>query len=109
MIAMTNTKSKPAEAARTRRPWTRVRLAAAVAACALALAFAADAAACPVCFGETDEHVAQGVRWSMVFLGGLVYLVIGGGLAMFLALRRRARRLQDPRRGLRLVQSGTPS
>jgi hypothetical protein len=76
----------------------------------LVLVFAAEAAACPVCFGETDdEHIANGVRWSMVFLGALVYLVIGGGAAMVLVLRRRVRRLQDPRRGLRLVQPGTPS
>lgn len=69
-----------------------------------ALAWAAEAAACPVCFGETDDPVVDGVRWSVIFLGGLVYLVLGGGVAMFIVLRRRAQRLQDPHRGLRLVE-----
>jgi uncharacterized membrane protein YphA (DoxX/SURF4 family) len=89
----------------TRTRWA----AAALAALAVVLAFAADAAACPVCFGDTEDQVAEGARWSMVFLGALVYLLIGGGLAVVLALRRRVRRLQDPRRGLRLVHPGTPS
>lgn len=81
--------------------WTLLVLAAA--------APALDAAACPVCFGETDEGITQGIRWSVVFMGALVYLLIGGGLVMFLALRRRARQLQDPHRGLRLVDSGSAS
>lgn len=85
------------------------RIAAALAALALALALAGDAAACPACFGETDDQMADGARWSIAFLGALVYLLIGGGLAMVLVLRRRVRRLQDPRRGLRLVHPGTPS
>jgi len=69
-----------------------------------ALAWAAEAAACPVCFGDTDDPVVDGVRWSVIFLGGLVYLLLGGGVAMFIILRRRAQRLQDPRQGLRLVE-----
>jgi len=99
-----STRIEGAKRTRARRALT------ALAALALVLVFAAEAAACPVCFGDTDDdHIANGVRWSMVFLGALVYLVIGGGVAMVLALRRRVRRLQDPRRGLRLVQPGTPS
>jgi len=107
---MTMTPTSMRTTRRNTRP-TRTRCALAVlAALALVLIFTAEAAACPVCFGDTDDdHIANGVRWSMVFLGALVYLVIGGGLAMVLALRRRVRRLQDPRRGLRLVQPGTPS
>jgi uncharacterized membrane protein YphA (DoxX/SURF4 family) len=92
----------------TRTPGTRWA-AAALAAFALVLVFAADAAACPACFGETDDAMTDGARWSIAFLGALVYLLIGGGLAVVLALRRRVRRLQDPRRGLRLVHPGTPS
>jgi hypothetical protein len=79
-----------------------------LAALALAILVAAEAAACPVCFGETDDQVVDGVRWSVVFLGALVYVLMGGGVAMFLVLRRRARRLQDPRRGLHLVDPGAP-
>lgn len=84
------------------------RTAVVLAALALALVVAAEAAACPVCFGETDDQVVEGVRWSVVFLGALVYVLMGGGVAMFLVLRRRARRLQDPRHGLRLVDPGSP-
>jgi hypothetical protein len=84
------------------------RAAVVLAALALALVVAAEAAACPVCFGETDDQVVEGVRWSVVFLGALVYVLMGGGVAMFLVLRRRARRLQDPHRGLRLIDPGSP-
>lgn len=93
-----------------RRTTKRTRIAAALAALAVALlVFAGDAAACPACFSDTDDPVSDGARWSIAFLGALVYLLIGGGLAMVLVLRRRVRRLQDPRRGLRLVHPGTPS
>lgn len=84
------------------------RAAVVLAALALAILIAAKAAACPVCFGETDDQVVEGVRWSVVFLGALVYVLMGGGVAMFLVLRRRVQRLQDPRRGLRLVDPGSP-
>lgn len=84
------------------------RAAVVLAALALAILFAAEAAACPVCFGEADGQVIDGVRWSVVFLGALVYVLLGGFVAMFLVLRRRARRLQDPRRGLHLVHPGSP-
>lgn len=85
------------------------RAAVVLAALALAILFARGAAACPVCFGETDDQqVIDGVRWSVIFLGALVYVLMGGGVAMFLVLRRRARRLQDPRRGLHLVDPGAP-
>lgn len=87
--------------------WTLAALALVVAV--LATVPALDAGACPVCFGESDEAITAGVRWSVVFMGALVYLLIGGGLAMFLALRRRARRLQDPHRGLRLIQPASAS
>lgn len=86
---------------------TMKKTTAAAVAFTIGLLMAAPAWACPVCFGETEDQVVDGVRWSMVFLGALVYLVIGGGAAMVLVLRRRARRLQDPHRGLYLVDSGS--
>ncbi|MEM7482231.1 MAG: hypothetical protein AAF481_13730 [Acidobacteriota bacterium] len=64
-----------------------------------------DLLACPVCYGEAEEPVIDGARWSIIFLGGLLYAMIGGGLTLFLLLRRRAQRLQEPQRGLRLVES----
>lgn len=67
------------------------------------LALAGPAAACPVCFGEAESGIIDGVRWAIVFMGALVYALIGGGIALVIALRRRVRRLQDPHRGLKLV------
>lgn len=76
----------------------------------LALAAAAPAAACPVCYGGTEGAMLDGLRWSIVFLGALVYVLMGGGIALAFALRRRARRLaermEDPHRGLHLVGGG---
>jgi hypothetical protein len=65
-------------------------------------------AACPVCFGEAQGPILDGARLAILFMAVLVYGLIGGGIALVFALRRRALRLQkerDPRRGLRLVHS----
>ena len=69
----------------------------------LVLAWALPAAACPVCYGEAEGKVIDGTKMSMAFLGGLVYLVIFGGGGVVFALRRRVQRLQDPHRGLYLL------
>ena len=65
----------------------------------LAALAAAPAWACTVCFGETDSPMARGAEVSILFMLGVTYVVIGGGVAAFLALRFRARRnktLQEP-------------
>lgn len=76
----------------------------------LLVASAGPAAACPVCYGGTEGAMMDGLRWSIVFLGALVYVLLGGGIALAFALRRRARRLADrladPHRGLHLVAGG---
>jgi len=67
---------------------------------------ATAASACPVCYGEVEGGVITGARLAIVFMAVLVYALIGGGIGVFIALRRRALRLQkerDPRRGLRLI------
>lgn len=64
---------------------------------------AVPAAACPVCYGEAGGDVIDGAKLSILFLGGLVYVVIGGGAGVILALRRRVRKNLDERRGLHLV------
>lgn len=74
-----------------------------LAVAALALAWGPLAAACPVCFGEAEAPVIDGVRWAIVFMAVLVYGLIGGGIALFLVLRRRSAAAADPRRGLPLV------
>lgn len=81
-------------------------------ALAVAVLAAPRAFACPVCYGEADSGILDGARLSVIFMGLLTYGMIGGGLGIFLALRRRVRRLQqqqDPREGLHLVGSQTSS
>lgn len=73
----------------------------------LALALAAPAHACPVCYGEADNSVIDGAKLSVLFLGALVYVVIGGGVGLVFALRRRVRKNLDSRRGLHLVPPET--
>jgi len=48
----------------------------------------------------------DGTRWSVAFLGGLVYTLFLGAGGVVFALRRRVARLQDPRHGLKLVAGG---
>ena len=69
------------------------RLALALWVLALA-AFGKVAEACPVCFGETDAPIVQGIEASVIFMVGVTYCLILGGVAMFIILRRRALRLQ---------------
>lgn len=76
----------------------------ALAALALAAAWAAPALACPVCYGEASGEVIEGTRWSIAFLGGLVYLVLFGGVGMVVVARKRALAQGDARHGLHLVQ-----
>ena len=87
------------------RPWSR-RLGIGLWAAILGSWLPAVAWACPVCYGEAEGGVVDGARMAIVFMAVLVYALIGGGIGMVIALRRRARRLQkerDPRRGLHLV------
>lgn len=62
-----------------------------MAALAAAASWAPSAAACPVCFGEAEAPIFDGARWSVVFLGGLTYLLMAGAAAVVIALRRRVR------------------
>lgn len=81
----------------------RTLLRAAFGAVTWLLAGTAELAACPVCYGEASGDMIDGAKLSILFLGGLVYLVIGGGAGAFFALRRRVRKNLDARRGLHLM------
>lgn len=62
----------------------------------VAATLAAPALACPVCFGDTDSPMMRGAQLSIVFLAIVTYLLITGGVVVFLVLRRRAvRRLRE--------------
>lgn len=73
----------------SRRAWFRGALVALVL-----LALAPAAAACPVCFGDTDAPIMRGVEASVLFMVGLTYFLILGGVVTFVLLRRRARRIE---------------
>jgi len=88
----------------------RIVVLAVVLGVALGVALPDVASACPVCYGEAEGGFIDGARLAIVFMAVLVYALIGGGIGMVIALRRRAQRLQkerDPRRGLGLVHRGT--
>jgi hypothetical protein len=72
----------------------RRRRALVLAALVVAAAFFASAShACPVCFGDVDHPIVEGLQASILFLIGVTYFVILSGVAAFLLLRRRANRL----------------
>lgn len=58
------------------------------------LLMAAESLACPVCFGESDDPIIKGLQSSILFMVGITYTLILGGVATFIFLRRRARRLE---------------
>ena len=53
------------------------------------------ALACPVCFGQSDAPMAQGVNMGIFFLLGVVGVVLAGFAAFFVYLARRARMFAD--------------
>ena len=46
--------------------------------------------ACSVCWGAAQDPVVHGTKLSIVFLLGLTYLLLGGGVGMVLIVRRKA-------------------
>jgi hypothetical protein len=52
----------------------------------------ADLLACSVCWGAAQDPVVHGTKLSIVFLLGLTYVLLGGGVGMMLLVRRKALR-----------------
>jgi site-specific recombinase len=77
-----------------------------VALCLAALAAASAATACPVCFGDADSQMARGANNGILFLLGVVAVVQSGFIALFVSLRRRARRLRERREQFELIEGG---
>ena len=57
-----------------------------------ALLLPAQTLACSVCWGAAQDPVVHGTKLSIVFLLGLTYLLLGGGVGMVLLVRRKALR-----------------
>ena len=67
---------------------------------------AAVASACPVCVGDTDSQMAQGTNNAILFMLGMVALVQGGFIALFISVRRRTRQLERRREEFQLIEGG---
>ena len=63
--------------------------------------------ACSVCWGAAQDPVVQGTKLSIVFLLGLTYLLLGGGVGMVLMARRRAIRSNGDSANPALPAAGT--
>lgn len=53
---------------------------------------APSVSACTVCYGETDNAYLRGAEHATLFLVGVTYTLLLGGVAVLVTLRRRARR-----------------
>ena len=60
---------------------------------------ASPSLACAVCFGAADDPMVGAVRGSILFLLGLTYVVIGGGVALAIVLRRHRSRSKEGAHG----------
>ncbi len=79
------------------------------AACAAAFNVASGTAwACPVCYGAADNAMIDGAKASVLFMGALVYALLGAAVVAVVVIRRHARKLADrhadPHGDLKLVQ-----
>jgi len=57
-----------------------------------ALLAPAQLLACSVCWGAAQDPVVEGTKLSIVFLLGLTYLLLGGGVGLVFIVRRKALR-----------------
>ncbi len=76
-------------------------------AAAAMLAVAANALACAVCFGDSNDPIVKGAEASVLFMVGVTYFLLGGGVTTFFLLRRRARRLAGPNAATTLEPQAT--
>ncbi len=73
----------------------------------LAMTVASVAAACPVCFGDSESQMAEGTNNGVLFLLGVVLVVQAGFVALFVSFRRRVRRLEERRARFELLEGGS--
>jgi len=78
------------------------------AALIVAIALAESAAACTVCYGAEDSAMTAGMNNAILALLGVVVLVQGSFVALFLSIRQRARRARRDGKDLQPMDGGTP-
>ncbi len=70
------------------------------------LGAAEPAMACPVCFGESDSPMAQGMNNGIFFLLGIIGAVQIGFVALFVSFRRRGKELQERKDSFEVIRGG---
>lgn len=72
------------------------------------IALSEPAAACAVCYGAGDSAMTAGMNNAILLLLGVVALVQGSFVALFLSFRQRARRARSQGKDLQPRHGGTP-
>jgi len=82
------------------------RFAVAVLIAVTVLGAAEPAMACPVCFGQSDSPMAQGMNNGIFFLLGIIGTVQIGFVALFVSFRRRGKALQERKDSFVVISGG---
>jgi heme/copper-type cytochrome/quinol oxidase subunit 2 len=67
-----------------------------VSFCLLLFAAPHTASACAICFGDPDSPWTKALSWGILALLAVVLLVLGGIVAFFIHMSKRARLSQIP-------------
>ena len=70
------------------------------------LGAAGPAMACPVCWGESDSPMAQGMNNGIFLLLGVIGTVQIGFVALFVSFRRRGKEVQERKDSFEVINGG---
>ncbi|MCH7824892.1 MAG: hypothetical protein IH849_08835 [Acidobacteria bacterium] len=84
----------------------RARFAVAVLIAVAVLGAVEPAMACPVCFGESDSPMAQGMNNGILLLLGVIGTVQVGFVALFVSFRRRGKAVQERKDSFEVIRGG---
>ena len=62
--------------------------------------------ACAVCLGGADSTMTDGMNNGILALLGVIAVVQGGFVALFISIRRRMRKHRERRESFRLIEGG---
>ncbi len=81
----------------------RARFAVAALIVVAVLGAVEPAMACPVCWGQSDSPMAQGMNNGIFFLLGIIGTVQIGFVALFVSFRRRGKEIQERRDSFEVI------